>query len=194
MNVYDFDGTIYKGDSAVDLYWFALKREPQVLRCLPKQLLGFFLYAQGKISKTDMKSCYFSFLSVLCGESLIREFWRKNRKKIYLWYQEQQAADDVVISASPDFLLEPVCRELGIRNLIASKADIKTGVFQSENCYGEEKVRRFRGIFENDPIDSFYSDSLSDAPMARTAQRAFLVKKGKAIHWPAEKRNKRVLL
>ena len=37
MNVYDFDGTIYDGDSTVDFFLHALKRNPSVLLHLPKQ-------------------------------------------------------------------------------------------------------------------------------------------------------------
>lgn len=44
MNVYDFDGTIYNGDSTIDFFLYALKRNPSVLRYLPKQVWGFVLY------------------------------------------------------------------------------------------------------------------------------------------------------
>ena len=32
MNVYDFDKTIYDGDSSVDFYKFSLKRHPKLAR------------------------------------------------------------------------------------------------------------------------------------------------------------------
>lgn len=39
MNVYDFDGTIYNGDSSVDIYFFLLKRYPKLIAYFPKQIL-----------------------------------------------------------------------------------------------------------------------------------------------------------
>ena len=35
-------------------------------------------------------------------------------------------------------------------------------------------------------IENFYSDSLSDSPLAKLADRAWLVKKGKLSPWPEE--------
>ena len=37
MNVFDFDGTIYSGDSTIDFYFFALKRNVKLLLFLPRQ-------------------------------------------------------------------------------------------------------------------------------------------------------------
>ena len=46
MNVYDFDGTIYNGDSSVDIYFFLLKRYPKLIAYFPKQILGIVKYKQ----------------------------------------------------------------------------------------------------------------------------------------------------
>ena len=51
MNVYDFDGTIYDGDSTVDFYVFALKKKPSLISYGPKQAWGFLLYLLKKINK-----------------------------------------------------------------------------------------------------------------------------------------------
>ena len=44
MNVYDFDNTIYDGDSSIDFYLFCLKKNKKVIYLLPKQFLAFTLY------------------------------------------------------------------------------------------------------------------------------------------------------
>ena len=37
MNVYDFDGTIYDGDSSVDFWLYSIRKKPSVfLKCLPE--------------------------------------------------------------------------------------------------------------------------------------------------------------
>lgn len=186
MNVYDFDGTIYDGDSTVDFYLYALKKHPLLLRYLPVQAKGFALYAMKKIDKNCLKQHFYSFLKGVSGEALVESFWDSHQNKIYPWYLQQQKTDDVVISASPDFLLRPICSRLGIACLIASDVDPATGTCLGENCRGQEKVIRFRAEFPETQIQQFYSDSQSDLPMARLARKAFLIEKGKVLPWNTE--------
>lgn len=184
MNVYDFDKTIYRRDSSTDFVLFLYKKRPALLRFAPRQALAALRhYVFHSLSKTEMKARFFSLFSACDAEALVPEFWAKHRKKLFDWYPAQQRPDDLVISASPRFLLEPLCRELGIRRLIASEVDPKSGSFSGLNCHGEEKLRRFKAQFPNETIDRFYSDSRSDAPLAEAAEEAFLVVKGERIPW-----------
>lgn len=183
MNVYDFDGTIYHGDSSIDFYFYCCIKE-KAYTCLWKQMSALIHYKLGRITKKEMKEQYFSFLQKLNDiDILLEDFWDKYVCKIEPWYINQSKADDLIISASPFFLLEPVCRRLGIQRLIASDVDKHTGLFFSENCKGIEKVYRFHQLYPHDIITNFYSDSRSDAPMAQLAQNAFIVKHGKIIPW-----------
>ncbi|MBP1552035.1 MAG: haloacid dehalogenase-like hydrolase, partial [Oscillospiraceae bacterium] len=86
--------------------------------------------------------------------------------------------------ASPYFLLEPIIKELGIKHLMASNVDRYTGVYDGINCHGKEKVRRFYEVFPDGEIDDFYSDSLSDSPLAEISKRAYLVKDFDLLPWP----------
>ena len=76
------------------------------------------------------------------------------------------------------------CALLGIRTCIASRVDPQTGKYDGLNCHGAEKVRRFREAFPDGVIERFYSDSLSDTPLARLASEAFLVSGEKLSPWP----------
>ena len=62
MNVYDFDKTIYDGDSTLDFYIFAVKKNLFLLKYLPKQFLGMILYYLKIINKEKYKESFFSFL------------------------------------------------------------------------------------------------------------------------------------
>lgn len=184
MNAYDFDGTIYDGDSTLDFYLFCLKRHPALLRYLPVQGYAIIQYALQYCNKTQMKERFYSFLDGLTQvEEEVKVFWQSHKRKIAEWYLENQKDDDVVISASPEFLLREICIELGIRHLIASRVDCASGKYYGENCYGTEKEKRFRVEFGNAVIDEFYTDSKSDLPMARIASRAYFKVKGKFIAW-----------
>jgi len=183
MNVYDFDGTLYSGDSTVDFFLYALKRNPLLLRYLPEQVAGFALYAAKKIDKNRLKQHFYSFLKGISAETLVEAFWDSHQDRIFSWYSSQQQPEDVVISASPDFLLRPICKRMGIQHLIASQVDSRTGACLGENCRGQEKVLRFRAVFGDAVIHRFYSDSESDLPMAKLAQEAYRVEKGQILPW-----------
>lgn len=183
MNVYDFDGTLYRGDSTVDFYLFALRRRPSLVRYLPKQALGFLLHGLGRIDRTRLKEYFFSFLPGLDAQQLAEDFWDAHQGRIFPWYPAQHREDDLVISASPEFLLRPICRRLGIKELIASQVDPATGLFRGKNCRGQEKVAQFQALYGDVPIADFYSDSNADLPLARLASRAFLVSDGTIKQW-----------
>lgn len=186
MNVYDFDGTIYKGDSTADFIVWCIKKRPSLLLNLSgKALPAFIAYKSSLCSKTFFKENMYSFLAKLKNtEELVNEFWNTHIYNIKDWYLAQKKADDLIISASPEFLLKPVCDRLNI-DLIASKVDVHTGFYCGINCYGAEKTRRF---FEKhtEKIDSFYSDSKSDEPLALLAKTAYTVKGDTITPWDFE--------
>lgn len=186
MNVYDFDKTIYNGDSTIDYYFFCVRRKPILLRYLFRQGLGLVLYFLGVFDKTKFKEWFYCFFHGLSDpERNLCAFWDIHIRKIKPWYIRQMRDDDVIISASPEFLIKEAVQRLGEMTVIGSVVDSHTGRYTGENCFGEEKVRR---LFERIPeavVDSFYSDSYSDAPMARVAQECYLVKGEKicSINW-----------
>ena len=184
MVVYDFDKTIYDGDSTLDFYLFCLKKKPLLARYIPFQLLALIKYLLGIFGKTKFKEHFYCFLKGSKNtDLLVNEFWKRNIGKIMPWYLRQKTEKDVIISASPEFLLKPACDKIGIQHLIASRVCPKTGAYSGENCYGAEKVIRFREVFGDSAISSFYSDSLSDAPLAEIAEHSYIVKKDSQEDW-----------
>ena len=68
--------------------------------------------------------------------------------------------------------------------MYATNVDLNTGKIIGENCYGEEKVKRFyQAGYNKDSIDEFYSDSLSDSPLADISKKAYIVIGEKLIPW-----------
>ena len=89
---------------------------------------------------------------------------------------------DIIISASPEFLLKPICDELGV-TMLGTRVSNKTGQFDGENCHGQEKVRRLYELLPNAEIDEFYSDLYCDTPLARLAKEAYIVKGERLTPW-----------
>ena len=187
VNVYDFDKTILNGDSTVKFYFHCLRRYPKILKHLPATAMAFFKFAVGKCTKTQFKEVMYRFLrEVPEVDRELETFWDKNIALVFDWYKIMHRDDDVVISASPEFLVKPACERLGIKNVLASRVDKKTGLYTGENCHGKEKVRRFREVYPDANVDFFCSDSLSDTPLAQISKKSMLVTRdGKLNDWHA---------
>ena len=184
MNVYDFDNTILRGDSTARFCAFCLRRYPAVWADLPGQAVNGLLFGLRIRKKQVFKQRLLSFLKRIPDvDAAVAGFWELNFSRIKAFYRETRRPDDVVISASPEFLIRPACEKLGIQSVMGSPVDKRTGAFSGPNCHGEEKVRRFREVYPEAQIDDFYSDSHSDDPLARIARRAVLVKGDRLLPW-----------
>lgn len=184
LNVYDFDKTIYDGDSSIDFYIFCIKKNPVIIFHLLVTVIYFILYKLKIISKLKFKERFFSFLKYIKEvDKVVEEFWSKNISKIKKWFSDDVSENKVIISASPEFLLMPLIDKLEITSIIASRVDKYSGKFLSENCYGQEKVKRLNEIYSNYKIKKFYSDSNSDIYLAKLAESSYLVSKNKIEKW-----------
>lgn len=184
MNIYDFDETIYDSDSTKDFYFYCLRKYPKMLFSVPPMFWAFLLYILGVKTKTQFKEKMYGFLRYIPDiDSTLCDFWDKNEYKVKQWYKERHKDSDIIISASPEFLLKPICKRLGIKSLIASRVDKNTGIYTGENCWGEEKVLRLRTEFPEAVCEEFYSDSLSDTPLAGIAGMAKIIRGNELIEW-----------
>lgn len=191
MNVYDFDNTIYNGESVLDFYLYCARRYPSILKYVFVILVSWIKYKMMLLSRekllalAEVYAAEF-FKRVRNMETLVKDFWDGHEKKIKKFYRENHRDDDVVVSASVSFLLDEICRRLGIRHCVCSRVDTATGKV-SALCFRQSKPGFFREKFPTEKIDSFYSDSMNDGPMMAMAERAFLVKGEKIVPVPEKK-------
>lgn len=141
------------------------------------------LYWLGAEDRVSVRSTFFRFLQEVDDvERHIQLFWQKNRHKITFPAASQKPAGArIIISASPEFLLAPLAKELHAKLIIATRVDMHSGRLLSNYCYGHEKVVRFMAEASAAPVRAAYSDSLSDLPMLQLADRAYIVKRHKVI-------------
>lgn len=181
MNVYDFDKTIYPVDSTAQFYKWCLRRYPACRRTLGWTAWAFFLMGTRLRTKTRCKEIFYRFLRYVPEDAPLL-FWQEHIRNIRPWFHEQRGPDDLIISASPEFLLAPAAQMLEFA-LIASPVEQSTGRYHGENCHGAEKVRRLREAYGSVKIEGFWSDSRSDAPLAALAEKAYLVRRGVPEAW-----------
>lgn len=185
MNVYDFDGTIYNGDCSVEFILFLTKRHLKLLKYYPGAFVSCIKYLFGIIDASKLKSSFFKMISKVDLEKEIDLFWDIKISKIKKWYLEQKEKSDLIISASPDFLVGEACRRLNI-NSLSSPVNVKTGEY-IKNFYGDEKLRQFKKKYSGVKIRKFYSDSKTDIFLAGIAEESYFVKKNKVIRWMIDK-------
>jgi len=184
MNIYDFDNTIYNGDTNVDIILYSLVRHPfKVCKSLISTIPLFVLYKFKRIPFKKLKQTMLSFLFKIDNlDNYLDKFTLKHMKNIKKWYLDNQKENDTVMSASYEIWVIKFCKKLNIKNIIGTKTD-NNGKIIGNNCKSEEKIRRFREIFNNVEVENAYSDSMDDKPMFDIAKNAYLVKKDKLIKY-----------
>ena len=182
IDIYDFDKTIVPFDSGSLFVGYCIIHYPWCILWMPVVLVGLLLMLLRVITFTQFKQSCFMFLPMIPKEKAVKGFWNRHEKQVHPWFKERERYS-VVISASPDFLLEEIDRRLGFDRLICTRHNPKTGVIIGENCRGEEKVRRLFDEFHNDEIKvvDVYSDSLKhDGPIFSLASgKCYHIIKGK---------------
>ncbi len=180
MNVYDFDNTIYDGESGVDLFFYYMRRDPKLLGKLPWAINCITQYKKTKMSIDDVMDKYAYVIEDYARDiedidGDISRFWDKNSKKIKSFYLRQRKEDDIIISACIDVVLAEICKRLNIKNYVGSQCDRESMKLVSF-CYKENKAKVFKEKYPDAVIENFYTDSMNDKPMIELAQNAYLVK------------------
>ena len=149
INIYDFDDTIFDGDSSVCFIKYSLIHKPfLVLFSGLKALKEVVKYIFHKSNIGLIKSELFSFVKYIKNfDEYMDNYVLKYQDRIKPYYLLKHQSSDVVISASFEFIVKPLCEKLNITRVIGTKYDVKKGRIIGNNCKGEEKIKRL----ENSP-------------------------------------------
>lgn len=180
MRVFDFDNTIYDGESGIDFFLYYVKKFPiQIAKYIPSFAQCVMKYKAGKLSIDDVLTDYAYIPKECCRkfdnpEKEIKNFWDNHEKKVKKWITDMMREDDVILSAAPMPLLSEICKRLGIKNIIGSEFDLKTGEV-SELCFRDNKIKMFKDVYGDIAIDEFYTDSMNDKPFMDISDDVYYV-------------------
>ncbi|MDR1408725.1 MAG: haloacid dehalogenase-like hydrolase [Oscillospiraceae bacterium] len=179
MNVFDFDNTIYDGESGIDLFTFYLKRYPDLLKFAPKVATALVRYKLRKITIDKALQLYAPYVEEFLRrlddpEKDMREFWDLHQHKIKPFYEDLRREDDLVISASPEGELAEICGRLGIKQYLGSVIDEETRQITRFN-FRQNKVKYFREKYPDAEIDTLFTDSFNDRWLMDIAKHVVLV-------------------
>ncbi len=186
--VFDFDGTIIRGDSIVSLQRYAFKRGCVSLLGVIRAVCCGALYHAHIMSAVTAKKHSHSFLQRMAPEArdnLLRSFAQSLVNRAYplalARLKDHQAHSDLVIicSASCECYMQYVAPLLGADALLCTPS-MADGSMLGPNCRGEEKVRRVTQWLKEkrlpkDCICAAYGDSAGDAPILRMSRHPVLV-------------------
>ncbi len=187
MNVYDFDGTLYDGESTLDFYVFCVKRHPKLLKYL---ILIVFNLIRYKLCLVSFEK--FSFLTkkytpgvIECCpdiEKLSQEFWDKKSYKLKNFYNDVRKDDDVIVTASFGVVIKPALEKLGfsdMQRVVCSELFIESKTV-GDLCFGKNKINMFKKRFGQSKVWDFYTDSFNDKPfMSLAGGNVYIVRKNK---------------
>lgn len=173
MNIYDFDGTICYKDSTFGFWRYCLVHRPWIAICLPLQLASLIA---NKLKITNNITLFYCFLPLLFNDqTLIKKYCDKQMENMCDWYMKQKEDTDVVVSASPEFLIKEMCDRLGVA-CVASQVDYRTGRASKPTCRCEEKVTQFREQYPDAIVHASYGNADTDRPIIAIGERGYMVK------------------
>lgn len=193
--LFDLDGTLIAWDCQLLFRHYIVRREPWRAVFLPV-FLGLLPLA-GIIGTAGMKRVFLSYLWGMADEPLAeysREFAASVMPAIYPELAEKLENHRceghllVLASASPEFYVAEIGRELGFDLTLGTVVE-RGGFFPDlENHKGEAKVVRLRemlpaGYFENGRLRAChgYTDSTADLPMLGLCSSATVVNPSKGL-------------
>ncbi len=165
IDIYDFDKTIVPFDSGSRFALYCLLHYPWIIIYLPIVAIAAILMLLKVINFTSFKKTCFMFVPLIPLKKAVNGFWNKYEKEAHKWFFNRKRTC-VVISASPDFLLEEIAKRLSFDYLICTRHSKKSGIIIGENCRDGEKVRRLYEKFSDIQVIDVYSDSIKhDKPI-----------------------------
>ena len=181
MKVFDFDNTIYDGESSIDFFLFCLTKKPSLIKYLPLVIKMAILYKLKKLPLNKLTEVAYKVMNIVIEneanyEKFIKEFWRINKKKLRLDFLKMIKNEDVIISATPKLLLNGISDYFNTSNIYGTEFDFKN----KESlyiCYGENKLTLLKEKYPDLHIDEVYTDSYSDLPLINQADKAYIVNK-----------------
>jgi HAD superfamily hydrolase (TIGR01490 family) len=185
---FDFDGTITRGDTMLELIRYqkgSLSYFLGFILNLPVLVAYKFKIISNSAAKERVLRYFFAGIPSDKFQSRCDQFQREIladliRPKAIQEIEKLKAShfEIVLVSASADLWIGNWAREYGIK-LISTHLEIRdskiTGRLNGKNCHGEEKVYRIRSTYELNDYDEIYcyGDTKGDLPMLALGNISF---------------------
>ncbi len=186
---FDFDGTITRKDSMLELIRYAkgdVHYFTGLIRLSPWLIAMKAGLLKNEKVKEKMLALYFkniplSEFNETClafSQKVLPSFVRKYALKAIAFHKEK-GHEIVVVTASAENWVKPWC-EMNSIKIIATQLEtdmdlLITGKLRGLNCNGDEKVNRIKSAYNLSDFEEIYcyGDSAGDKPMLEIATHSF---------------------
>ena len=165
MKVFDFDNTLYRGESSVEFSFYMIKHNKKILLHVPVILFSLIGYKLCLLKKERLETIINNFFAAVLDNTEYTDMLKLIEP------------DDVIISASPIILLDGIREILNTENIVGTEVDLERKRITWFN-FGDNKVKRYKELYGDRKIDAFYTDSYNDKDMMDISDEVFIVKKG----------------
>ena len=208
LAIFDLDNTLIAGDS--DHAWgeFLVAKQAVDVDSYRRQNNSFFQdYQAGKLDMTAYLAFAMQPLAEITPETLEElqhQFMQEIIQPMMLpkaqaLLAEHRRREDflMVITSTNRFVVEPICQQLGIDDLIATEPEIingrYTGKITGTPSFREGKVKRLKEWLDGQSVEMqgsyFYSDSINDLPLLLEVDNPVAVDPDSALRATAQQRN-----
>lgn len=201
LALFDLDGTVLRGNSWQEYFWWTLRQRPGLA---PGWLARLVLRRARLLGADDLRR---AALQPLCGcdagavEVLGRRVFDERLRALIRPMARREIArcaaeggEPVLATAAFDFLAEPVAAELGIREVVGTRLEYIGGVCQGRwlepEPRGPAKAVAVRNHFAGRTVEwarsRAFSDDLIDRPLLALVGEPVLVAGARPAGLPAE--------
>ena len=178
--IFDFDGTIISGYSAIAFIREQLRRGDLSVRDFLELASAMTNFGLGNLGFSGMMAVTTQFMRGIDEQAYVDLGEQLFTKQIArLIYPESRALINAhlkkghtvgIISSATPYQVEPAARDLGIENVLCTQLEVEDGVFTGSvvrpTCFGQGKVDAAQVLAETVGADLsesfFYSDSTDD--------------------------------
>ncbi len=178
--LFDFDGTIIAGYSAMALLQEKLERRELSAEQILETVNAMVQYGLGSIGFSGLMSSAAGLVKGVTEESYRKfgeELYEKHiARRIYpesralIRAHQAKGHTVAIISSATPYQIEPSARDLDIEHVLCSKYELEDGVFTGKIvrplCFGDGKVLAAEGLASSHGVDLsrsfFYTDSDDD--------------------------------
>jgi phosphatidylglycerophosphatase C len=188
LALFDFDGTITNKDSFFDFLKYSIgpiKYYKNILILIPVFLKLIFHVLSNSDAKQKVITLFFKDYSIKKFKEIadsyssfpINKIIRKNALEKIKWHKSNYHRV-IIVTASIECYLKLWCEKNNLE-LIGTKLEVVenklNGRFATQNCNGEEKVKRIKEVINLKEYNQIYAygNSKGDVPMLELANKKF---------------------
>lgn len=113
MKGFDFDNTLYRGESSLDFSLYMIRTHKKILLYLPVIMANAIKYKLCLVDKEKLGAEINKYMKLIIRDKyeirrLVKTFWQTHAGRLDANMLRRVGPNDLIITAGPDFLLDGI--------------------------------------------------------------------------------------